>query len=143
MTVEPSCPATASGSGSLETRSHVTRTVMKVAAMARFAMTNRWARFEIAISDGRASSSSRTMMASAVSRARSEPCRPIAIPVLAAAMARASLTPSPISRTRWPTCSSLCTAVALSAGSRRERTLSMPVSAAIWAAARWLSPVSR
>lgn len=99
MTVEPSCPATASASGSVATKSQVTSTTMNVPAMHRFAITKRRARRDRAINWGRVDRSSRTTMASAVSNARSEPRRPIATPVVAAAMAGASLTPSPTSST--------------------------------------------
>src|ERR1700729_3171151 len=75
---------------------------MKVVAMARLAITMRRARRDSAITAGSVARSSRTMTASAVSRARSDPARPIATPVCAAARAGASLTPPPPAGMRRP-----------------------------------------
>ena len=81
MTVEPSWPRTPSGSGRCPARSQATRAVMMTAAMTRFAVTTRRARRDSAMTAGTVARSSRMMTASAVSRARSEPARPIATPV--------------------------------------------------------------
>ena len=142
-TVDPSCPATPSGSGRIQIRSATTRAVMTVAANARLARTTRWARRDRSTALGSVARSSRTTIASAVSRARSEPRRPIAIPRCAAAMAGASFTPSPTSITRWPCSCRARTCATLSAGSSPARTSVMPTSSASRRAARSLSPVSR
>ena len=66
------------------------------------------------------------MTASAVSSARSDPARPIAMPVSAVARAGASLTPSPASSTRCPAVCRARTALAFSWGRRPARTSLMP-----------------
>ena len=143
MTVEPSCPSTPSGSGRYPARSQITRAVMKAAAMARLAMTTRRARRESPMTAGTVASSSRTMTALAVSSARSDLARPIAMPVPAVARAGASLTPSPASSTRCPAVCRARTASAFSWGRRPARTSLMPTRPARRAAARGLSPVGR
>lgn len=126
MMVEPSWPATPSGSGRWPMRSQAARTTMNVAAMVRLAMTRRRARRAKAMTAGMVERSSRVMTASAVSRARSDPARPIATPTVAAVMAGASLTPSPTTITLAPPASSSRTASTLSCGSSPARTSVMP-----------------
>ena len=65
----------------------ITSAVITVAAMIRFATTTWRARRDRSMTLGSVASSSRTMTASEVSSARSEPWRPIASPRLAAASA--------------------------------------------------------
>lgn len=114
----------------------------EVAAMMRLAITTRRARRDRAMTAGMAVRSSRTTMASAACRVRSEPAPPIAIPVCAAARAGASLMPSPTTATRCSSVSSSRTAVTLSSGSSSARTSVIPTCCASRTAAAALSPVS-